>query len=235
MRSPQIDAIRLPTALDPVKPILSTSGWRTSRSETLVLWITLIGTLINLEKGIFVGILVSLILYLYRVSRPSIEPVVPAVIEGAYHFENAKGRKECPQVRMVRINGSIFFGAVDHVQGALQQIDEINPDQKTVLVMSSGINFVDVAGAEMLAQEAKRRRKMGGGLYFYRLKDSVYRFMHKGDYLKDIGEGGFFPAQSNVIRAIYFTLDAEVCKSCKARIFPECHGPVLPDGEPRTD
>ncbi|MHB1290790.1 MAG: SulP family inorganic anion transporter [Sulfuricella sp.] len=208
------------------------SIWRTSRSETLILWITLIGTLINLEKGIFVGILVSLILYLYRVSRPSVEPVVPAGVAGAYHFEDAKGRKECPQVRMVRINGSIFFGAVNYVQGGLLQIDEINPLQKTVLVMGSGINFVDVAGAEMLAQEAKRRRKMGGGLYFYRLKDSVYKFLNKGEYLDDIGVGGFFPAQANVTRAIYFTLDAEICKSCKTRIFPECHGQVLPDGEP---
>ncbi len=211
------------------------SIWRTSRAETLILWITLIGTLINLEKGIFVGILVSLILYLYRVSRPAIVPVVPAPEEGAYHFVDAKGHEECPQVRMLRINGSIFFGAVDHVQGALQQIDEINPDQKTVLITGSAINFVDVAGAEMLAQEAKRRRKLGGGLYFYRLKDSVYRFLHKGDYLKDIGEGGFFPAMSNVTHSIYFTLDPKVCLGCKHRIFPECHGPVLPDGEPRPD
>ncbi|MCL4471538.1 MAG: SulP family inorganic anion transporter [Gammaproteobacteria bacterium] len=211
------------------------SIWRTSRSETLVLWITLIGTLINLEKGIFVGIMVSLILYLYRVSRPSMAPVVPAGVEGAYHFEDARGHKECPQVRMMRINGSIFFGAVDHIQGGLLQIDEANPLQKTVVIMASGINFVDVAGAEMLAQEAKRRRKMGGGLYFYRLKDNVYKFLNKGDYLKDIGVGSFFPARSNVAHAIYFTLDPEICRSCKNRIFPECRGPVLPDGEPWPD
>ncbi|MDP2154428.1 MAG: SulP family inorganic anion transporter [Sulfuricella sp.] len=208
---------------------------RTSRAETVVLWVTLVGTLINLEKGIFVGIILSLALYLYRTSRPAIVPVVPATEEGAYHFVDAKGHPECPQVRMLRINGSIFFGAVDHVQGALQQIDEINPYQKTVLITGSGINFVDVAGAEMLAQEAKRRRKLGGGLYFYRLKDSVYQFLHKGDYLKDIGEGGFFPAMSNVTRSIYFTLDPKVCLGCKHRIFPECHGPVLPDGEPRPN
>lgn len=208
------------------------SIWRTSRAETTILWITLIGTLINLEEGIFVGIMVSLIIYLYRVSRPSMVPVVPSGEKGAYHFEDARGHKECPQVRMVRINGSIFFGAVDHVQGGLLQIDEANPLQKTVLIMGSGINFVDVAGAEMLATEAKRRKKMGGGLYFYRLKDSVHKFLHKGDYLKDIGEGGFFQARSNVTHAIYFTLDPNVCRTCKNRIFPECHGPVLPDGEP---
>lgn len=134
---------------------------------------------------------------------------------------------------MVRVNGSIFFGAVDHVQNSLMRIDEVNPLQKSVLVVASGINFVDVAGAEMLAQEARRRRKMGGGLYFYRCKDSIYRFLHKSDKLDDIGDSNFFPAMSNWIKPVYAKLDSEICRNCKARIFAECQG-ALPNGEPRT-
>jgi SulP family sulfate permease len=209
------------------------SIFHASRSETIVLFTTLLSTLfVELEFAIYVGVILSLMLYLARTSQPAVVPVVPAGEEGAYHFEDAKGRVECPQFRMVRINGSIFFGAVDHVQRALQQIDEINPQQKSVLIVGSGINFVDVAGAEMLAQEAKRRRKMGGGLYFYRLKDSVYKFLKQGQYLKDIGEGGFFPAKSNVTLAVYNTLDPEICRKCQARIFKECQT-TLPGGVPR--
>ncbi|MGC2166687.1 MAG: SulP family inorganic anion transporter [Gallionella sp.] len=205
---------------------------RTSRAETITLGVTLIGTLVNLEKGLFFGILLSLILYLYRVSRPVIEPSVPAQEEGAYHFIDARGHKECPQFRIIRINGSIFFGAVDYVQNGLLQIDENNPRQKTVMIIASGINFVDVAGAEMLAQEARRRRKLGGGLYFYRCKDSIYKFLRKSDKLDGIGAGGFFPARSNWIKPVYATLDSEICRTCKARIFAECHI-ALPNGEPR--
>ncbi|MDD5241652.1 MAG: SulP family inorganic anion transporter [Sulfuricella sp.] len=205
----------------------------TSRAETAVLFTTLLSTLfVELEFAIYVGVMLSLMLYLARTSQPAIVPVVPAGEEGSYHFEEAKGHTECPQFRMVRINGSIFFGAVDHVQSGLQQIDETNPQQKTVLIVGSGVNFADVAGAEMLAQEAKRRRKMGGGLYFYRLKDSVHKFLRHGNYLKEIGEGGFFPAKSNVILAVYNTLDPEICRNCKVRIFKECQT-LLPGGEPR--
>lgn len=205
---------------------------KTSKAETVVLWVTLIGTLVDLEKGIFFGILLSLSLYLYRVSRPAIDPVVPAKEEGAYHFVDASGFNECPQLRIVRINGSIFFGAVDHVQHRLTQIDEVNPAQKTVMIVASGINFVDVAGAEMLAQEARRRRKMGGGLYFYRCKDAVYEFLRKADKLDEIGKGGFFPARSNWIHPIYDTLDPEICRTCTSRIFSVCHL-YLPGGELR--
>lgn len=206
---------------------------KTSRSETVILFVTLFGTLVNLEEGIFFGILLSLTIYLYRVSRPAIVPVVPAKEEGAYHFVTAEDHPQCPQLAMVRVNGAIFFGAVDHVQNSLQNIDEINPMQKSVLIVARGISFVDVAGAEMLAQEARRRRKMGGGLYFYRCKDDIYKFLRKSDKLDDIGVGGFFPTMSNWIKPIYATLDPEICRNCKARIFSECHG-QLPDGEPRT-
>lgn len=207
---------------------------KTSRQESVILWVTLIGTLINLEKGIFFGILLSLVIYLYRVSRPNLLPVVPAREEGAYHFVSAYDHDECPQFRIVRLNGSIFYGAVDHVQSNLVQIDEKNPDCKSVMIVASGINFVDVAGAEMLAQEARRRRKLGGGLYFYRCKDDIQKFLRKADRLDDIGEGGFFPAMSNWIKPVYATLDPNICRNCKARIFSECHS-HLPDGEPRTN
>ena len=205
---------------------------RTSRSETVILFVTLFGTLVNLEEGIFFGILLSLTIYLYRVSKPNIVPVVPAKEEGAYHFVNAEDHPQCPQLSMVRVNGAIFFGAVDHVQNSLMHIDEVNPLQKSVLVVAGGINFVDVAGAEMLAQEARRRRKMGGGLYFYRCKDEIYHFMRKSDKLDDIGVGGFFPTMSNWIKPVYASLDPEICRNCTARIFSECHV-NLPNGEQR--
>ncbi|HLY96074.1 MAG TPA: SulP family inorganic anion transporter [Sideroxyarcus sp.] len=207
---------------------------RTSRAETVTLFVTLIGTLVDLEKGIFFGILLSLSLYLYRVSRPGIVPVVPAKEEGAYHFVSAEDHPQCPQLSMVRINGAIFFGAVDHVQNSLMAIDEINPQQKSVLIVARGITFVDVSGAEMLAQEARRRRKMGGGLYFYRCRDSIYKFLQKSDKLGDIGESHFFPTMANWIKPVYATLDSEICRNCTARIFAECHV-KLPNGEPRTE
>ncbi len=207
---------------------------KTERSEAVILWVTLIGTMIDLEKGIFFGILLSLLVYLYRVSKPNMNAVVPAKEEGAYHFVSAADHEQCPQLKIVRANGAFFFGAVDYVHNKLISYDEANPDCKSVMIVASGMSFVDIAGAEMLAQEARRRRKMGGGLYFYRCRDAIYKYLRKADKLDDIGPGGFFPAKSNWIKAIYPTLDSNICLNCKARIFSECNV-TLPDGEPRTN
>ena len=206
---------------------------KTNLSEAVILWVTLLGTLIDLEKGIFFGILLSLIIYLYRVSKPNIVPVVPAKEEGAYHFVSAVDHEECPQLRMIRVNGSIFFGAVDHVQNSLLSIDETNPLQKSVLIAAKGINFVDAAGADLLAQEARRRRKMGGGLYFYRCTEQVLSELEKSHKLEEIGKDNFFSVMENWVKPIYAKLDKEICRNCPHRIFPECKT-NLPDGEPRT-
>ena len=204
--------------------------WHTSKAETAILAATFVGTLINLEMGIFIGVFLSLVMYLYHSSRPDIIPVVPAKEAGAYHFISARGQPECPQLRIVRISGSVYFGAASYVQQALQQIDEDNPQQKSVLISANALSYIDIAGAEVLAQEARRRRRLGGGLYFYRLDRGNYQFLRQGNYVKEIGEGAFFPVMTDVTKALYWTLDPDVCRSCKARIFKECHGGILPDG-----
>lgn len=203
-------------------------------SEAVILWVTLLGTLVDLEEGIFFGILLSLIIYLYRVSKPNLVPVVPAKEEGAYHFVSAYDHQECPQISMMRINGAIFFGAVDHVQNRLMQIDEKTPTQKHVLVVAKGINFVDAAGAELLGQEARRRRKMGGGLYFHRCNEQVIKCLEKSHKLEEIGKDAFFGAMENWVKPVYAKLDNEICRTCKARIFPECQT-YLPNGEARKE
>jgi len=96
-----------------------------------------------------------------------------------------------------------------------------------------GLTFVDVAGAEMLAQEARRRKKLGGKVYFYSCKEATMDFLRKSGAMKDIGEENFFPVMSNWVGSIYPNLDPEICQNCTARIFAECHD-KLPDGKVRS-
>jgi SulP family sulfate permease len=204
--------------------------WHTSKAESAILAATFVGTLINLELGIFLGVFLSLLMFLYRTSRPEIVPVIPAPEEGAYHFVRAKGRPGCPQLSILRVTGSFYFGAASYVQQVLQQIDADNPQQKSVLLTCSGLSYIDIAGAEVLAQEARRRRRLGGGLYFYRFNDANMQLLRQGGYKHEIGEGAFFPVMTNVTKAIYWTLDPDICRTCKTRIFKECNAGVLPDG-----
>ncbi len=196
---------------------------RTSRSETAVLAATFVATLtLNLEFAIYIGVLLSMMLYLNRTSRPPLEDVKPADHEHVLGFSADTGLPDCPQLKVVRLNGSIYFGAVSHLQEALQQIDERAPMQRSVLLVASGINFVDIAGAQLLAQEARRRRAMGGALYIFNLKNEPLEMLRRTGAFDTIGADNFFMLGDDVFGSLYRRLDARVCSSCTVRIFRPC-------------
>ena len=196
---------------------------RISRQETVVLWVTLIGTLIDLEKGIFFGIALSRPLYPSPPPRPALEPVVPDRDPESYHFVPVDGHPECPQIKMMRLNGSIFFGAVSHLQQQIQEMEQQEPMHKHLVIMASGINFVDLAGDEFLAETARRYARAGGSLSFYRMKESVADTLRKGGFMQDIGEENLYPAKSRPAEALFPRLDKSICATCPYRLFRTCH------------
>ncbi len=206
------------------------------RQEAVVLGVTFFGTVIDLEKGIFFGIVASLIFYLQGTSRPAIRSLLPDAKDRGNlrrKFVVETGTEpDCPQLKLLRVEGSIFFGAVDHIQQAFAAVDEHVPSQRHLLLFARGINTIDLAGAELLSHEARRRRRMGGGLYLCGLRDAACDMLKRGGYQSDIGEDRIFAHKPEAIAAIYARLDPERCRTCTARIFRECRE-HLPNGEMR--
>ncbi len=210
--------------------------YRTSRTEASVMIVTLLAALLlGLQTAIYAGVLLSLLLFLNQAARPGIRDVKPLFRgDGHFRFDADTELPDCPQLKMLRVNGSLFFGAVEHVETAFQAVDRDNPGQKRLLVAASGVNVVDISGAEFLSREALRRERIGGGLYFWFMKDAVHALLKQGGYLKAIREDRIFDAAVDPIAKIYPQLDPEICRACKARIFPQCNV-ALPNGEPRVN
>lgn len=195
-----------------------------SRGEMAVLTATLIATLvIDLELAILVGVLLSLLFYLSRTSRPTIWTLVPDPDDPHRKIaERQAGQPECPQFKIVRIEGSLYFGAVSHVGEYLHEIAERQPQKKHLLLAGRSMNFVDIAGAELLAEEAERRRRLGGALYYFGLRQAAADMIGKSAFAHRIGPVVNFPSKALALRAIVPDLDKSVCTSCKVRIFREC-------------
>jgi len=197
---------------------------RASRSETAVLALTFAATLLlELEFAIVAGVTLSLLVYLNRTSRPSMRSVVPDPRhETRKMTEVEAGLAECPQAKILRIEGSIYFGAVNHIDTHLDTLREIAPLQKHLVISSKSINFIDVAGAELLAHEADRRRAMGGQLYFFGVRQPVRNMLERGGYIGKIGRENLFAGKHDAIAGVFERLDRGVCATCTARIFNEC-------------
>ena len=104
----------------------------------------------------------------------------------------------------------------------LRIIAKHNASQKHMLIMARTISFIDVAGAEILAREARLRREAGGQLYFHQLQESALELLERGGYLNDVGEENLFETKGEAIAEIFKRLDRGICVRCEKRIFNEC-------------
>lgn len=206
---------------------------KASKRETAVLAVTFFSTLlVELEFAIYVGVLLSLIFYLMRTSRPNVISAVPSPRTPYHPLVHAPDLPYCPQVQIVRIDGSLFFGAVNHVEQRLLELEQEHPQQKIIIINARSINFLDIAGGEALVQEAKRRRRQGGDLYLYRVKPAVMEILQRGDFLEEIGTDHVFETRDEVIRHVFSLLDRDICTHCQQRIFDECKTLPPPLGRP---
>jgi SulP family sulfate permease len=188
--------------------------YRAGKNEAMVFNVTFAATLLlPMEFAIYLGVLLSLVLYLRRTSKPNISALASSASHsGSKKLVSAKrsGLPECEVVKIIRIDGSLFFGAVDYVQSTLMAIEH-----KHVLIVASGINFIDLAGTELLANEAKRLAAKGGGLYLCNLNGRVIKPIIRNGHLNTIGKRNIFATKALALSAIDAKLSDHSCAGCE--------------------
>lgn len=171
-----------------------------SREEAVVLVITFLATLLlPLEFAIFAGVLVSLVLYLNRTSRPRLVEMAPDPEHPELGVRNAERYQltQCREVVILRVDGSLFFGAVDHVQRKLARYTG-----KHVILLGTGCNFIDIAGAEMLEIEQRRLQDAGGSLSMCGFRRYALEVMERGGFLERMGDEHYFHTAEAAIAAL---------------------------------
>lgn len=218
--------------------LLDIARWREllslSRSDFAVALATMVATVtIRLEMAILLGMLLSLMSFLYRTSRPAMrtmgfdsrEPDRQFVVIDTSNDPDEPPHPtlpECPQLKLLRMEGEVYFGATQHVADILHALRSQPDAQKHLLVMAKSMNFIDLAGAELWEAELAARRAMGGNLYFHRPRPEVIRMWRKTGFTAVLGPEHQFPDKFTAISTIFSKLDPEICRHCSARIFWEC-------------
>jgi len=199
-----------------------------SRSEAGILLVTFFSTLlVELEFAIYIGVLLSLAIYLRRTSQPRIVRVAPLQQSERRHMRNIQRYRldECPQLKIIRVDGSLFFGAVDHVQQQIRQLTAPGQGVRHILLIGKGINFIDVAGVEMLHQEINRLERLGGKLMISSLKGTVLDELERSGALESLGQEHFFETPKTALATLIPMLDQDRCANCSVRIFADCPAP----------
>ena len=211
-----------------IKHIL-TSSW----SETIVLSVTFLAVLaVNLEFAIYAGVILSLSIFLRRSMRPGLPLNVPNDSVPGRPFMSPILWKlpECPQALFARIQGSLYFGAVEFLESEFRRLEAERPDQKHFGIMLDGAVGVDLAGANLLIEEARRREERGGQLYLGVRYPPIRRKLAQFHVPREIGKDHIFRRKMEMIPKLVDNLDPAICATCTTRIFREC--PKAPQPEP---
>jgi len=196
---------------------------KSSKREMLVLAVTFFGTLfLELDVALFAGIILSLFFYLEKTSKPNIATFGKNSDDKFINVIRDETALECPQLKIIRIDGSIYFGAVEGISKYFAELYDKNEKQH-LLIIASGINFIDLAGAEFLAKEAEKWKERGGGIYFVGLKLISQDVLKKGGFIKTIGSSHFFKDKKTAISTIFSKLDNKKCSNCAVNLFNECN------------
>ena len=197
-----------------------------SKSESVIFTATFLATLLfELEFAIYLGVLLSLMLFIAKTSTPDVHTLAFATPPGEGDRRLQSIRKaplvQCPQLKIIRIDMSIYFGSINHIQKQLSRIVD-NQRIYHILIVASGVNFIDLAGIEALLNENKRLKAQNGSLYFVAVKSTAFEFMEKVNFVNEIGRDNFFDTKSEAIKVLYDRLDKSKCEKCQALVFNEC-------------
>ncbi|HWH84638.1 MAG TPA: SulP family inorganic anion transporter [Burkholderiaceae bacterium] len=201
--------------------------WRHSRQDFAIALATALATVtIRIEMAILLGTILSLVTFLYRTSKPFMRVMGfdatghdrPFVVRA----DVSAPLPECPQLKMVRMEGEVYFGAVPHVAEQLRAMRAVPDAAKHLLVMAKSMNFIDVPAAELWRSEMATRRAAGGDLYFHRPRPPVLELWKRIGYIEELGADHIFPTKRIAIATIFERLDRRLCATCTVRVFEEC-------------
>lgn len=201
--------------------------WRVARRDFWIALATAAATVtLRLELAILLGTLLSLMAYLHRTSHPAMRDMGFERRDGDRRFvvldATPGALPECPQLKLLRMEGDVYFGAQQHVADRLHALRQGPEAQRHLLVMAKSMNFIDLAGAELWSQELRARRAKGGDLYFHRPRPEVLQAWHRTGFDRALGADHVFPDKATAIAAIVPRLDPAVCERCHVRLFNEC-------------
>ncbi len=198
-----------------------------SKSESVIFTATFLATIFfELEFAIYLGVLLSLMLFIAKTSTPDVHTLAFGTPPGEGDRRLQSIRKaplvQCPQLKIIRIDMSIYFGSINHIQ---KQISQIVDNQRIyhILIVASGVNFIDLDGIEALLIENNRLKALNGSLYFVAVKSTTYEFMEKVNFVNEIGRDNFFDSKAEAINVLYDRLDKSKCEKCQAIVFKECN------------
>ncbi|MBF0495881.1 MAG: response regulator, partial [Deltaproteobacteria bacterium] len=180
-------------------------AWHAQWYDGAISIITFIFTLVfapHLDKGIMVGVVLSLSVFLYKSMRPKVANLAlhpDLSLRDAKHY----GLRECRHIAVIRFDSPLFFANSSYLEDQITERMLNMPKLKHILIVANGINDMDASGEETLSLLVDRIRSAGYGISFSGVKENVLQAMERTHLYDKIGAEHIYPLQAMALEAIH--------------------------------
>ena len=194
--------------------------WRYSRSDFSATAVTIVVVLtIGVEAGIVAGVLLSIILYLWRTSRPHI--AIVGQVPGTEHYRNIERHDviTSPRVLSVRVDESLYFADARYLEDRLYDEVAQRPEVRHVVLVCPAVNYIDASALDSLEVINDRLKQAGVTFHLSEVKGPVLDRLKRSQFLDHL-TGRVFLSQHQAMT----TLDPETTATANACLPQQCRG-----------
>ncbi len=169
-------------------------AWRAQPHDGIVAVVTFVLTLYvapHLDKGILVGILLSIGLFIYRTMRPRIA-TLSRYKDGTLRDKDVMKLRTCKYISIIRFDASLYFANAGHFETMVLERVASEPELRFIIIDAGGINQLDATGEEIIYHLIERLQKAGVELLFGRMKRQFMTTLQRTGVLEELGEYRFF-------------------------------------------
>ncbi|MEJ5347295.1 MAG: SulP family inorganic anion transporter [Desulfosoma sp.] len=180
-------------------------AWRAKWYDGLISILSFIFTLWfapHLDKGIMMGVGLSLGVFLYKSMRPTVASLARYEDE-ALRCATTHGLRECKYISVMRFDAPLFFANSSYFEDLITDLIRKKSTLRHILVVCNGINDMDASGEETLSLLIDRVRSGGIEISFSGVNETVMSVLKKTHLTAKIGESHIFPTMEKAIRAIH--------------------------------
>jgi len=169
---------------------------------SVIAFLCTLGFAPHLDRGIMVGVVLSLLVFLYKSMRPRIASLSRHE-DQTFRCASTHALKECQYIAMVRFEGPLFFANSSYLEDKITEIMRDRKYLRHIIIVSNGINDIDASGEETLSLLVDRIRSAGVDVSLSGVNETVLEVL-KRTYLREkIGEDHIFPTMEKAVASIH--------------------------------
>lgn len=161
--------------------------WDYSRSDFSAMLATIVLTLVQgVELGIIAGVGLSVLLYLYRTSKP--HSAIVGRVPGTEHFRNVDrfDVETCDRILTLRVDESLYFANARHLEDRVYDLVAQRPDVKHLVLMCPAVNLIDASALESLEAINHRLKDSGVSFHLSEVKGPVMDRLKHTHFLEEL-------------------------------------------------